>query len=385
MLTGTVEWTAQERVVHGKPAAEAVRAEIERIGAKRVLLLTTRSLADGPLIRNVTSALGDRCAGRFSEIRAHSPREAVIAGAALAREVEADHLLAVGGGSVIDATKTMLLALWRGARDVDALSALAQKRGAAPPIPLDSDRMRMTAVPTTLSAAEFTAGAGVTDVQRKVKLSFAHPRMAPIAAILDPAATLETPMELMLSTGMRAMDHAVERWCSVRPHPLGDGLALQAMAMLAVNLPAIKARPDDLEPRLNCQLAAWLTQVSAIPGVPNGASHGIGYILGGYAGIPHGITSCISLPATLEWNEPVNAERQRAVAEKLGRPGARPSDVMRDFVKSLGLPVRLGDVGIGADRIPELARQYDGTGPIATNPRPVRGADDLAEILELAL
>ncbi|MGZ3542398.1 MAG: iron-containing alcohol dehydrogenase [Burkholderiales bacterium] len=385
MLTGTVEWTAQERVVHGKPAAEALRVEIERIGAKRVMLLTTRSLADGALIRKLTSALGDRFAGRFSEIRAHSPREAVIAGAALARDVEADHLLAVGGGSVIDATKTMLLALWRGVRDVDALSALAQKRGAVPPIPLDSDRMRMTAVPTTLSAAEFTAGAGVTDVQRKVKLSFAHPRMAPIAAILDPVATLETPMELMLSTGMRAMDHAVERWCSIRPHPLGDGLALQAMEMLAVNLPAIKARPDDLEPRLNCQLAAWLTQVSAIPGVPNGASHGIGYILGGYAGIPHGITSCISLPATLEWNEPVNAERQRSVAEKLGRPGARPSDVMRDFVKSLGLPVRLADVGIGADRIPELARQYDGTGPIATNPRPVRGADDLAQILELAL
>ena len=119
--------------------------------------------------------------------------------------------------------------------------------------------------------------------------------------------------------------------------------------------------------------------------VPNGASHGIGYILGGYAGIPHGITSCISLAATLEWNEPVNAERQRAVAEMLGRPGARPCDVMRDFVRSLGLPTRLGDVGIAADRIPELARQYDGTGPIATNPRPVKGADDLAEILKLAL
>ena len=89
--------------------------------------------------------------------------------------------------------------------------------------------------------------------------------------------------------------------------------------------------------------------------------------------------------ATLEWNEPVNAERQRAVAEKLGRPGARPSDVMRDFVRSLGLPTRLGDVGITADRIPELARQYDGTGPIATNPRPVQGANDLAEILRLAL
>jgi maleylacetate reductase len=385
MLTGTVQWTAQERVVHGMPAAEAVPAEIQRIGAKRVLLLTTQSLTGSRLIRDVTSALGDRCVGRFSAIHAHSPREAVIAGAALAREVEADHLLAVGGGSVTDATKTMLLALWRGVRDVDALSKLAPKRGTGPLAPLDSDRMRMTAVPTTLSAAEFTSSAGITDVQRKVKLSFSHRRMAPIAVILDPAATLETPLELMLSTGMRAMDHAVERWCSIQPHPLSDGLALQAMGMLAANLPAIKARPDELEPRLNCQLAAWLTQVSGTSISPNGASHGIGYILGAYAGIPHGITSCISLAATLEWNEPVNAARQRAVAEKLGRPGARPCDAMRDFVRSLGLPTRLGEIGITADRIPEFARQYDGTGPISTNPRPVRGADDLAEILKLAL
>jgi maleylacetate reductase len=385
MLTGAVQWTTQERVIHGKSAAEAVPQEIERVGAKRVLLLTTQSLTGSRLIREVTSALGDRCVGRYSAIAAHSPREAVIAGASLAREVGADHLLAVGGGSVVDATKTMLLALWRGVSNVDALSTLATKRGEAPLAQQVGDRMRMTAVPTTLSAAEFSAGAGITDMQRKVKLSFSHPLMAPIAVILDPAATLETPMELMLSTGMRAMDHAVERWCSIRPHPLADGLALQAMTMLADNLPAIKANPADLEPRLNCQLAAWLTQVSATPGVPNGASHGIGYILGGYAGVPHGITSCISLAATLQWNEPVNAQRQRVVAEKLGRTGERACEVMRDFVKALGLPTRLGDVGIGAERIQELARQYDGTGPIATNPRQVRGADDVAEILKLAL
>src|SRR3954463_4134416 len=146
MLTGTVQWTAQERVIHGKPAAEAVPAEIERLGVKRVLLLTTRSLTNSRLVREVTSALGDRCVGRFSEIHAHSPREAVVAGAALAREVEADHLLAVGGGSVTDATKTMLVALWRGVTDVDALSGLAAKRGAPGLAPLDSDRIRMSAV-----------------------------------------------------------------------------------------------------------------------------------------------------------------------------------------------------------------------------------------------
>jgi maleylacetate reductase len=384
MLTCTFELTAQERVIHGKPAAEAVREEIARIGARRVLLLTTRSLADGRLVRDVSSALGDRCVGRFSAISAHSPREAVIAGAAAAREAGADHLLAVGGGSVVDATKTMQIALWRDVRDVDTLSTLAVKRGTAPLSPLDGDRIRMTAVTTTLSAAEFTAGAGITDVQRKVKMHFRHPWMAPRTVILDPAATLETPMELFLSTGMRAMDHAVERWCSVQPHPVAEGLALQAMGMLAANMPAVKARPDDLEPRLNCQLAAWLTMIAPAALVPNGASHGIGYILGGYAGVPHGITSCISLAATLEWNEPVNAERQRAVAERLGRPGMRACDAMRDFVKSMALPTRLSDIGIGAERIPELAKQYDGTGPISTNPRPVRGAEDLAEILKLA-
>src|SRR5688572_7027632 len=161
MLTGTVQWTAQERVIHGKPAAEAVPAEMERIGAKRVLLLTTRSLAESRLVREVASALGDRCVGRFSELASHSPREAVVAGALRAREVDADHLLAVGGGSVTDATKTMLVALWRGVSDVEKLSSLAAKRGAAGLALLDSDRIRMTAVPTTLSAAEFTATAGV--------------------------------------------------------------------------------------------------------------------------------------------------------------------------------------------------------------------------------
>jgi len=385
MLTGIVQWTQQERIIHGKPAAEAVREEIEGSGAKRVLLLTTRSLTNGRLVREVSAALGDRGVGKFDAIAAHTPREAVIAGAARAREVEADHLLAVGGGSVIDATKCMLVALWRNVRDVETLSTLTQKHG-GPRLALEpTDRMRMTAVPTTLSAAEFTNSAGVTDMQRKVKLALGHPLMAPRGVILDPAATLETPMELMLSTGMRAMDHCVERWCSIRPHPLAEGLTLQGMAMLAANMPAIKARPADLEPRLNCQLAAWLAMVSPASLVPNGASHGIGYILGGYAGVPHGITSCISLAATLEWNEPVNAERQRAVAERFGRPGARACEVMRDFVKSLGLPTRLRDVGIGAERIPELARQYDGTGPISTNPRPVRGAEDLMEILKLAL
>jgi maleylacetate reductase len=183
---------------------------------------------------------------------------------------------------------------------------------------------------------------------------------------------------------MRAVDHAVEGWCVARAAPLAEATCLRAMQMLAAALPAIRRDPADMAARLDAQLGMWLSRFVTMAGLPYGASHGLGYLLGAFKGVPHGITSCLTLHAALAWNEPVNAERQRAVAERLGRPGMRACDAMRDFVKSMALPTRLSDIGIGAERIPELAKQYDGTGPISTNPRPVRGAEDLAEILKLA-
>jgi alcohol dehydrogenase class IV len=97
------------------------------------------------------------------------------------------------------------------------------------------------------------------------------------------------------------------------------------------------------------------------------------------------VTSCITLPAVLAWNEPVNGERQKLVSEKLGAPGRQACEAMREFVAALGVPHRLRDVGIGEQDLPDLASRYDGTGPISTNPRPVRGPEDLVEILRLAL
>jgi maleylacetate reductase len=122
-------------------------------------------------------------------------------------------------------------------------------------------------------------------------------------------------------------------------------------------------------------------------GIPYGASHGLGYLLGAYKGVPHGITSCLTLPAVLAWNEPVNADRQRAVAEAFRRSGegSSASAAMRSFVESLGLPARLAQVGIGRDDLGAIAGSWDGAGPITANPRPVRGKEDLVEILALAL
>ena len=142
--------------------------------------------------------------------------------------------------------------------------------------------------------------------------------MMPQAVILDPAVTIHTPEWLFLSTGIRAVDHAVETICSILPAPFSDGMALQALRLLSASLPAVKANPGDLEARLNCQLGAWMSIMGALNNVPMGASHGIGHVLGGTAHVPHGYTSCVMLPHVLRFNEPVNPARQSWVSEAMG-------------------------------------------------------------------
>lgn len=387
MQPQTHHWLAQQRVHHGLPAARALLDEVERAGARRVFVTTTRSLTGGPFVASLCAALGERCAGKFDAIAAHSPREAVIAGARALRQAGADLVVAVGGGSVIDATKVMLQCVWYGIDEPQQLSAIVMGRHAGGAEPSgwtrDPQSLRMVAIPTTLSAAEFSHSAGVTDVQRGLKQSYRHPLAVPVAVVLDPAATLDTPLALLLSTGMRAMDHAVERWCAARPLPLSDALARQAMEMLAQALPAVRADPANLGARARCQWAMWLSILPQGSGVPVGASHGIGYILGAAWGVPHGITSCVMLPAVLQWNEPLDRGRQAAVAQALGGAGSA-SAAMRAFVRALGLPARLRELGIGRDALPAIAARYDGSGPIATNPRPVAGSAHVLEMLELA-
>lgn len=388
IASGTHHWPAQERVIYGKPAPEAIAEEVGRAGAKRIFVTTTRSITNGALVARIIKGLGEKFVGKFDAISAHSPRESVIAGAEALRAAQADLIVAVGGGSVIDATKVMLLALWRGVRDADGLSALAGVRGSASneasAWSAEPQPLRMVAVPTTLSAAEFFPSAGVTDVQRRAKQMYFHPLFVPKAVILDPAATLETPIELLLSTGMRAVDHAVEGWCSVKSAPIADAANREAMQLLAISLPGIHSQKENLEVRAQAQHGMWLSRIATMAGIPYGASHGIGYLLGGGRGVPHGITSCVTLPAVMEWNASVNAARQAEVAAVFGSADQPAGQVLRKFIEELGLPARLREVGVKKEELPAIAASWDGSGPIATNPRPVRGKEELLEILERA-
>ena len=381
MATHLHQWPAQGRVYHASPLAEALPREIA--DAARIVLVTTRSLAGGALVAAATAAIGERLAAVFSTMRAHSPVEDVLALAALLRDQDADLVVALGGGSVIDGSKVACLAVWRGIGDAGTLIGAAASRGAAPGFwDGASPAPRIVAIPTTLSAAEFAPHAGYTDLAAGRKYRALDPWMVPRAVILDPAATLETPAELLLSSGIRALDHAAERWCSTQPEPFSDAVSRQAMVMLADGLPRVHRHPDDLAARTLCQEAMWLSVMGGWAGVPVGASHGLGYILGAARGVPHGMTSCLTLHAVMRWNAPVNERRQRDVAHIFGGEEAGPA--IEAFVRGLGLPTRLSERGISVDEIPGLAARWTGDAPIATNPRPIRGAADLEAILALA-
>jgi maleylacetate reductase len=388
IASGVFSVTAHDRVVFGVPAGEAVVYEAARYGAARVFVTSTRSLAkmsDGPL-QQLERALGTRHAGTYAAVSSHSPREDVVAGANAARAAKADLLVAVGGGSVIDATKAMQLCLWLGLDTVDAMEpyCVGFERTKLSPVVPPANAVRMVSVSTTLSASEFTENAGITQSQTNTKQSFKHRLFAPRSVILDPAATLDTPAWLLYCTGIRSVDHAMEGYCNAQANLATEALSLQGLRLLAQALPAIKRAPAELSHRLQAQMGMWQAIAPLAAGVPTGASHGIGYVLGGTFGVPHGHTSCVMLPAVLQWNAAVNGERQKALAAAMGAPDRPAHALAKELIAGLDQPTSLRDVGITRDKLDEIATRALSYHPVQVNPRSIKTKADVQEILDIA-
>ena len=376
---GRVAFGKMEEVLFGAPAAEAVAEQARKLGATRVFLMVSGTLnRETGEIAAVRAALGNLCAGVFDRMPAHTPRQAVIAAANQAREAGADLIVTIGGGSITDGAKTVQLCLANDIRTAEALDDIRPGKTFNPPV------VRQISVPTTLSAGEFSALAGVTDERTRVKELFAHPTIIPRTVILDPAMTLHTPEWLFLSTGIRAVDHCVEGFCSLEANPYADAQAIRGLTLLTRGLAAVKANPADLQARLDCQIGSWLSMGPLASGVPMGASHGIGYVLGAVHDIPHGHTSCIMLPAVMRWNKAANADRQAEVAAAMGHPGQEAGDVLDAFIGGLGMPRSLSAVNVGPDAFGRISEQAMGTPWVPRNPRKIAGPAEIREILALA-
>jgi len=378
IVPGIHRFLMMERVVYGQPAATALKAEVDRLERARVFVITNRSLAKSDLLDGFASTLGDRYAGCFSGVTAHGPRQCVVDGAEAARAAGADLLVAIGGGSVIDAAKVI--------RDAAGLSAYTGRgRGEPSTRPADADRwIRIIAVPTTLSAAEFTWFGGASDPVRGVKEAFANPMMIPQVVIMDPQMTSETPMHLLLTTGMKAVDHAAERLASLKSNPYNDAVSALALRELSAGLKAAHRDPSSLEARARVQYGAFMSMCGSAAGVPVGVGHAIGHALGAHCGVPHGETSCTLLPSVMRWNLPSNPERQVLIAAALGGKDGDAARALAELVTGLGLPARLQDVGVRRDAFPAIAEKAMGDILIASNPRPVTTPRDIEKILEMA-
>ncbi|HEX2728326.1 MAG TPA: iron-containing alcohol dehydrogenase [Rubrobacteraceae bacterium] len=327
MNSGTHIFLPTERVHFG--AGSLRKIEDEARSKDRAFIITGRTLNEKTdLIRRVEGLLGEKHAGTYAGISQHTPGGAVEEAASQAEMAAADLLVSVGGGSVVDGTK-----------------AIARQLG----YPVQ------VAVPTTLSAAEWAHRVGVTDEATKKKSGFADPRAVPAVVILDPEATVFTPEKLWLSTGIRALDHAVEGYLYGGPHPITDVTGLEAIRRLLDYLPRSRQDPEDVDLRLELQLAAWLSYFGPM-NTPMGLSHELGRRLGASYGVPHGVTSCITLaPSLAVAREGIPGERWRRLGDALG---GEPDGRVAVLVRELGLPGRLRDVGVPEAEIEKIAGEY---------------------------
>jgi maleylacetate reductase len=386
--TGVFEYSSIRRVHYGAAFEKALLKELDSLGAKRVFLIVSNSLRrNTDEISKVCSALGPRVVDVFDSVPSHTPRDVVIGAAELARRSQIDLVCTIGGGSVTEAGKGLRVCLAYDITEVDQLDALhlrGQPDGSIHNPITRGPQIRQIAVPTTLSGGEFNKTGGMVHPRTRVKHAFAHPDLLPVSVILDPALTLHTPLDLWLSTGIRALDHAVEALLSTNLDPYSEAVSVQALPLLTQGLSRTKADPSDTTSRQASQSGVWLSATPIIAGVRMGASHAIGRALGGTAGIPHGLTSCVLLPSVLHYNEKLTAAQQRVVAKIMGRPGVSAAQVVGDLIAKLGLPRTLGEVGVKKDQFETIAKAAMQDRGIYSNPRPIKSWEDILEILELA-
>lgn len=337
-----------ERVVSGAGSVERLSHELERRGLERAIVVTGKTLGASALLERVTAPLGTRCVALFRDAQQHVPSCSVARLATLIEEQAADAVISFGGGSPIDTVKA-------------AVHSVITSR----PCPPGTRLPAHIAIPTTLSAGEFTAIAGITDEKTRIKRPVSDSRITPRTVIADPTLTLETPSWLWAASGIRALDHAIESIYSVRHYPVSDAAASSGLTMLLQHLRASvdTSDPRVLEHRGECQLAAWMC-VFGVTNAGFGLSHALGHQIGPRWDVPHGMTSCITLPHAMRFMADLAPERFKPIAEGFGvafdaseprRAALACADRAAAFIAQFELPQRLRDVGVPRDGLAEVA------------------------------
>jgi alcohol dehydrogenase class IV len=374
------------RTFCGDRSLDALPKELDRAGATRAVIFYGASMKQhADALGRVEQALGPRLAGRFEDVRQHSPVPSVEAAAAALAAAAADAVIAVGGGSAVVTARaaTVLLAEQK---DLRELCTRRERDGRLHSPRLLEQKLPQWVVATTPTTAYAKAGSAVRDPATGERLALFDPKTRAQGVFFDPALALTAPPALTRASALNALSMAVEGLQSGVDDPLATALLTHAVAMLAEWLPRLSSEPESPGPRLRLMLAALLSgQGSDYAG--GGLAQAISHAAGPRSSAANGIVEALLLPAVMRYNAPVTATRLGSVAQALG--AAAPGDsnqaeravaAVEDLLRRLGVPSRLRDVGITRAALPEIVEHTFNDWVITQVPRPI-GPSELGALL----
>jgi alcohol dehydrogenase class IV len=367
-----------EEVRFGADATRDVAELCEKFGYQRPFVFSSRTLnRTTDVVDRIAASLGANLVGRSDRVGEHAPVSNVIAAISEVQEADADVLVCIGGGSVMDFGKFVQLGVTEGVRTREELRALTVDQ--APQLNTRPD-LRQITIPTTFSLSEWTpAGTPVDDVTGK-KITFRIPEGVGRAIVYDPDVVRHTPVRLALVTAIRGLDHSINTLCSAAPNELCSVLALQAITQFHTAIPLLaQGQVDVALPML--QRASWLGGVCQMS-VPHGFSHFMVHVLAPWAHIGHSETACVMMLAQARWLRGHDDPRLADAAAAMGRPGEPLDVILYDLLREVGLPTSLREIGIDPT-------QLDGVVPLALahpyvtlhNLLPITTADDVLAVL----
>lgn len=375
-----VSWSFPTRVVSGRGAAALCAEEILQLGGTRVLIVTDHGIERAGLLDPIRAALGaaDLPNSSTLDISSNPLEKEVLDAARSFVDFEADVVLAVGGGSVLDVAKLVRLA----ATHPPPLAQYDDRMGGSTRIvePLPP----MVAIPTTAGTGSEVGRSGVVTIEAtNAKTVIFAPSLVPTVAILDPEMTRTMPPFITAATGMDALAHCIEAYSALGDHPMADAIALGGVRLCRQSLDTATRDPDNLDARGDMLKAAMMGAVAFQKGL--GACHSLAHPLSTEFGLHHGLANALCLPAVLDFNRVAIPKRIAEIAHHLGVRGSDENTLcfecagaVRALRKAIGLPSSLRSQGIEEDDLPRLAALAYEDVCHQLNPRPCTQDDLLA-------
>lgn len=376
------------RLFHGPDSLAYLGRELDRIKSRRAVVVCGDWLAQGPLFERIRDALGERCAGVYGEVLGHSPVASVEDAAERLLGLQADAVIAVGGGSaIVTARAASILAAER--KPVSQLCTVKEADGSLRSPRLSAPKLPQFIVPTTPTTATVKAGSAVFDPVSGERLAMFDPKTRVQAVFIDPDMILSAPRGLVASASINTLSMAIEGLTSRSQDALAQGALMQALRLISQYLPQA-ALADDAAVRGQLVLAGILCG-QGTDHTAAGITTVLGHAIGARHEIENGAVNAVVLPHVLRFNARAAAAGMADVTAALDlQRSSAQEDLERVIGKvasifdGLGVPRRLRDLNVPRAGLADIAGQAMGDWFLRGNPRRVNSTTELHEILEQA-